>query len=1072
MPKILHSGQCFVGSLLLIFMLMLFPAICEAEEDFIDVGGKIIRLGDLDIRVPQGWVRAPVDVEKAEQSYMLGFPGTGDFDVIVSVAFETDRFTDEPSRTRFLENIRRNLTTSGWKAGTLKLGGQSIPAYRTDQESGMGPLYLALIRRGDIYYRFYINVIKPAKDLPKAAEELLSAALSPASTPSTGPVDIAAKVQPPFPSREEVEVSNIFYGGDINTSTPGGRETANWHRTVMNAVAEACEELDRSYDALAKANANFDAAAFGLNTRLREAAPKSDWLSEDDKRLDVLARLMTVEAALDRGIVQLRSEIKAINGPLHQSRQKSHLQLLLLGLYAEVDRIQPLRAAAVYSYFTVAHHTKLSQLPQSLRNTNREHLNREADALVACLAADDAFRHAEYGVAVGITGLKEVLRVSLGRDIARMKQDLATARKAAGKWKVPLDEKDVARMMADAIFLGEEQVKDFDRAKALLDQSAPEWVGRIPATGKMSGRSGYYCGPVLTSYRVESGYHPDIIRTAAAKSGVEPSPDGEKVARDYADACRSQAKAAQTEGFFGRMFKGIQNTVGAAANTVSMGTKLAADKFYSYSYGLSEKDSRDMMRDTVKEHMAEYEQGEVGKGSMRRAIQSFESVEKGAEDGAAGTVARVVGKGWTSWAAGKLANAAVSTFTSLGKGSLQITAHDSTPGERAEGIINVATSLIGGSQHVGKPLTKAVSSTGTKVGRQAMNTVKEVIKGRVEIEAEKGIGRLFGTEGMKEASKNIGKIITRQKAALESLKKTVVDGFKSLAKGGAKALSPQNFVKGARTTLAESLAEKTLKGTGSELAKKFTAKSLIESATDNAVAGKLRRLVDGTGKEEAEKEEEIEKEETPKAASKESGRRTGGKIAMESWMSKSETEQPGTEEETSEPGTTESTDTEPGRVEETTPEEKPENEVPELETVEEEKVEEEKSASEPQTPAGEPDILKYVTPQKVVASGTVEVEAPGQDGKMEKTKVRVLITFWNVGAQGGSGYGAAVFKYRSSHIAIGSNSMDGTFTGGPNGSIKLEEADLIVNGGTSVTIPDMGTVPIQNPDAFAGWPRE
>ena len=118
--------------------------------------------------------------------------------------------------------------------------------------------------------------------------------------------------------------------------------------------------------------------------------------------------------------------------------------------------------------------------------------------------------------------------------------------------------------------------------------------------------------------------------------------------------------------------------MGAAANTVSMGSKMAADKYYGWRMGLTEKDTMDQVRQTINEHMEEYAKGDAGKKAMRQAIEGFEGVEKGAETAATGATEAVIGKGWLSWGAGKLANAAASSLTALGKGAVQTMAPDAT----------------------------------------------------------------------------------------------------------------------------------------------------------------------------------------------------------------------------------------------------------------------------------------------------------------------------------------------------------------------------------------------------------
>ena len=55
--------------------------------------------------------------------------------------------------------------------------------------------------------------------------------------------------------------------------------------------------------------------------------------------------------------------------------------------------------------------------------------------------------------------------------------------------------------------------------------------------------------------------------------------------------------------------------------------------------------------------------------------------------------------------------------------------------------------------------------------------------------------------------------------------------------------------------------------------------------------------------------------------------------------------------------------------------------------------------------------------------------------------------------------------------AVEENTLSGYFTGGPNGSLVFNDVSLAVVGGTSVVVPEFGTISIHNPGAFANWPQ-
>jgi hypothetical protein len=302
-------------------------------QDFIDIGGKKVDLNGLAFTAPDGWVRAPAEVEKAEENFMLGLPDSnsadGGFAAIVSIAFASDNISTEAEAKAFRTRVGKKLVKEGWKPVPFDVGGLQLQAFQTPSDEGT--LFLVLVPHGGRMYRFYADIPGPVKGVPESVKMLVAAAAG------AGPKLTAAEfdeMATPEVSREEMEVSNIFYGGDIAGNTDVGRETRGWHRTVTDAVEENCRVLDKAYDRLAAANDRFDMAVFELQGAAKGADPKAPWLAEADAKLASLIETMILEKALRSGIADLRSQIKAVKSPLAESRIKGHLQLMLLDLYA------------------------------------------------------------------------------------------------------------------------------------------------------------------------------------------------------------------------------------------------------------------------------------------------------------------------------------------------------------------------------------------------------------------------------------------------------------------------------------------------------------------------------------------------------------------------------------------------------------------------------------------------------------------------------------------------------------------------------------------------------------------
>ena len=126
-------------------------------------------------------------------------------------------------------------------------------------------------------------------------------------------------------------------------------------------------------------------------------------------------------------------------------------------------------------------------------------------------------------------------------------------------------------------------------------------------------------------------------------------------------------------------------------------------------------------------------------------------------------------------------------------------------------------------------------------------------------------------------------------------------------------------------------------------------------------------------------------------------------------------------------------------------------------------------------PATTDELIAQIAPVQVKASTTVHEIIGEIAGKPLVWKATFTFTFWNLGA-----YAPQYSKVRldvSSLIGTvpDKNVMSGTFSGGPNGVIRIQSDDETIlfqlNNGTELIGKGM-TIPVSNPAAFANWPED
>ncbi|MBK1779841.1 hypothetical protein JHL22_01285 [Advenella sp. WQ 585] len=114
-------------------------------------------------------------------------------------------------------------------------------------------------------------------------------------------------------------------------------------------------------------------------------------------------------------------------------------------------------------------------------------------------------------------------------------------------------------------------------------------------------------------------------------------------------------------------------------------------------------------------------------------------------------------------------------------------------------------------------------------------------------------------------------------------------------------------------------------------------------------------------------------------------------------------------------------------------------------------------------------LIAQITPVQVTAFTTITETI----GEIE-VSTTLTFSFWNVGAYSPPHSKASLSVY-SSHPSMENFVWNGTFSGGPNGTLSIHSDDGIItfqlNNGTHLTGEDM-SIPISNPAAFANWPKD
>lgn len=110
-------------------------------------------------------------------------------------------------------------------------------------------------------------------------------------------------------------------------------------------------------------------------------------------------------------------------------------------------------------------------------------------------------------------------------------------------------------------------------------------------------------------------------------------------------------------------------------------------------------------------------------------------------------------------------------------------------------------------------------------------------------------------------------------------------------------------------------------------------------------------------------------------------------------------------------------------------------------------------------------ILDKVDPVKVTATWTISDDSDGN--VMTETFV---FSFWNVGAKAPGYSDVKLTKTWTDDGSVETVTQNGTFSGGPNGTLDFGKQQLRLQGG-SVILFEGGKATVNNPEAFHNWPQ-
>lgn len=267
-------------------------------------------------------------------------------------------------------------------------------------------------------------------------------------------------------------------------------------------------------------------------------------------------------------------------------------------------------------------------------------------------------------------------------------------------------------------------------------------------------------------------------------------------------------------------FNKAKTGAGVTLDTAGALTKSGFDVIFGAANGNSVSEITGEIKGNFKKVKDNYDKDLSGAEIIKTAGEYLEAVE----DAPGQAIEGVVGKGWTSWAAGGITKITVGMFTGLGKGMYKIANKQSTAGEIAEGMLDVGLSLIGGTKTIFKGLS-AEGKEGFKMfGQKAVNYVK-MVANKLDREQLKTLTK----EILKKAKLTPSEVLSLITNSLE------LEG-KELVAAELKAIS-QGINEKFTTLLKDGLANilKNAKGAGATVGE--TYKGFVKDTFEKSLSG-------------------------------------------------------------------------------------------------------------------------------------------------------------------------------------------------------------------------------------------
>ncbi len=175
---------------------------------------KSMRFGDLALKVPVGWERAPIKTEQRDKTWQIADVGGSknpDDPLIVAVPFEYVPFRSEQKRLEYLATYKDNVQKSHaqtYASEKMTLAGVEFERLRFKDKDGRTTFYLTPYNGANVYH---VYVFRPdGQDaFPERALELLSSLKLEA--PEYKPPVQTAKTTEPSPSQASAQVPTIQF---------------------------------------------------------------------------------------------------------------------------------------------------------------------------------------------------------------------------------------------------------------------------------------------------------------------------------------------------------------------------------------------------------------------------------------------------------------------------------------------------------------------------------------------------------------------------------------------------------------------------------------------------------------------------------------------------------------------------------------------------------------------------------------------------------------------------------------------------------------------------------------------